>query len=845
MPPPPRRESTEPYTFRFDAPINRRVFGDRYDVNGWLVHSRGDPITGIRAVLRRPLTRRQIFPARRKRSRPDIAAAFPHLPEAKTSGFLLELRLGLGRNHLTLQVRDAQRVWHTFHTVVVAAYPLLLFDKLRFHRLRHFLISFLQRRYGGSSKIYSPQSQRPPAAAKLPTNKRIDLLATTKSNLFILEIGELIAAGFRELGCDARLLLDQLPAKHATVDALQIVVTPHEYYNLFLSDRVSPEEAAKLTKDVVLYCTEQPETGWFYNNLPWAKKAKAVADINPLGVAAYRDRGIQSYYFPIGYHDMLAAPDLVPYERRAFDITFLGSLTPRRDLFFARHAPFFAAHRCHLRFVPLGFAKTKITRSYLSPERRNELLSQSRLLLNVHYSERRYFEWHRALVGLANGCCVISETSDGYGDLIPGKHFIMADRDDLAACCDYYLARPKEAELIAQEGLDFIKTHLRQSQTCQAFLDRLKRDDRDAYVIGDVRPEPLPRALRGFLRGQWLRQLRDAIAGDFRHFTDRHRKLTANTNQPDASVSRELVIQRREAYKSRLLQQEADKNEGKQPWTFRDNELYHRSTEPTLAIVVTLFNYVDHIGECLKSIENAAGFLSTPVEVLVVNDASTDASLTKALAYQQTSRLAMRIVDKKYNTGLADARNLGVTFARAPYLFMMDADNLVFPNALSQLLDVIRTDDYAAAYSMLCRFHETTANRVGLLSYYDWDPEILVQQPYIDAMAMFRRDVLLSLSGYDKALNQIGWFGWEDYDMWLRFVQQNLKVAFVPNILCLYRHHETSMINVTNLFEIDLVECFMDRYGPLVDQFEPREMLFGVLRENIPALAGTKTENLS
>ncbi len=46
---------------------------------------------------------------------------------------------------------------------------------------------------------------------------------------------------------------------------------------------------------------------------------------------------------------------------------------------------------------------------------------------------------------------------------------------------------------------------------------------------------------------------------------------------------------------------------------------------------------------------------------------------------------------------------------------------------------------------------------------------MLVQHPYIDAMAMFRRDALLELGGYDTTLSQIGWFGWEDYDMWLRF----------------------------------------------------------------------------
>jgi hypothetical protein len=103
-------------------------------------------------------------------------------------------------------------------------------------------------------------------------------------------------------------------------------------------------------------------------------------------------------------------------------------------------------------------------------------------------------------------------------------------------------------------------------------------------------------------------------------------------------------------------------------------------------------------------------------------------------------------------------------------------------------------------------------------------------------MAMFRRDVLLELGGYDHTLSEIGWFGWEDYDMWLRFAQQDLHVGFVPNILCLYRQHETSMINTTNLFARELVGLFQERYQALANRFAPREKLFGIRRsELIPA----------
>jgi len=153
------------------------------------------------------------------------------------------------------------------------------------------------------------------------------------------------------------------------------------------------------------------------------------------------------------------------------------------------------------------------------------------------------------------------------------------------------------------------------------------------------------------------------------------------------------------------------------------------------------------------------------------------------------------------------------------------------------LFEEIERGQHAAAYSLLCRFRGSPEDALGLLSYYDWDPEILVQTPYIDAMALFRRATLLELGGYDYALSQIGWFGWEDYEMWLRFAAREFSVGFVPNTLCFYRHHEKSMSNTTNLFEAELVRVLQERYQSLADRYPAREKIFGIYRHKLPALA--------
>ena len=854
----------EDYLFRFDAPLEPVVFGGEVALHGWLLHREGKATHGIRAIMKRRFHKRQEFRARRKRNRPEVASAFPEIPGAVASGFFLEVKLGLGRNHITFQVLDHKRVWRTFHSASVLAIPLAFATRLGFSNLRLFLLFYLKHFLTRSasrlvtssapSSVSPLGSGQPTKVAAAPSaalhTRHVNLFATSKSNLFIIEIGELIAAGFREIGCPAELHLDEVPEETPAEDTLQIVVTPHEYYNLFLSELVDRRRARQLTRNVILLCTEQPETHWFQSNLRWTIYSRGIADINALGVSAYHARGLRCQLLHLGYHPILAHGEDTPRRARNIDITFLGSLTPRRDQFFAENAGFFSQHRCHLRLVPIDFAKTKLTKSYLSIEQRNALLSQTRILLNVHYSEQNYFEWHRMLVGLANGCCIITETCRGYGALQPGKHFIMVEPEYLIPCCEYYLAHPEECEEIARQGLEFVERELRQGHACRAFLQEFEADEAldpersspednktmPAVLAGDAPAHPLPEGLKHRLSEHTGHLLGRAVAKDFRNaWKNLLGRIRVKRDPKPLSVEalRRNVIVKRQKYRARWLEQERARAKGEPFFQLHENEAFARCAAPKLSVIITLYNYARFIEDCVASVSVAGRRFAQTLEVLIVNDASTDRSLEHARRCQKKFDLPIRIVDKKWNTGLADARNVGVRLARAPHVFILDADNLIYPDGLRQLFEIISQGNYAAVFSLLCRFHGTPANPVGLLSYFDWDPQILVQCPYIDAMAMFRRDALLEAPGYDNELNQIGWFGWEDYDMWLRFAQRHYEVAFLPNILCLYRHHETSMINTTNLFELELVHHFMGKYGDLVEAFEPRERLFGVERSKI------------
>ena len=95
------------------------------------------------------------------------------------------------------------------------------------------------------------------------------LFVTSKSNLFIREIAELLCAGFRAAGHEAQLCREINSSRKTEEGKIQIVVTPHEFFNLFLRDKLSLEKVQRLTI-IFLLSIEQPESEWFDSNLVMA-----------------------------------------------------------------------------------------------------------------------------------------------------------------------------------------------------------------------------------------------------------------------------------------------------------------------------------------------------------------------------------------------------------------------------------------------------------------------------------------------------------------------------------------------------------------------------------------------
>lgn len=98
------------------------------------------------------------------------------------------------------------------------------------------------------------------------------------------------------------------------------------------------------------------------------------------------------------------------------------------------------------------------------------------------------------------------------------------------------------------------------------------------------------------------------------------------------------------------------------------------------SLILPVYNVAAYLERCLKSI---LGQDTTGCEIILVDDGSTDASSSICDAYAAKHQ-EIRVVHQE-NGGLSSARNAGLRAARGKYIWFIDSDDWIAPDALSIL----------------------------------------------------------------------------------------------------------------------------------------------------------------
>jgi len=297
------------------------------------------------------------------------------------------------------------------------------------------------------------------------------IFVTDLGNNFMLDIAMIFQEGLRASGFEVEMALNCVPDTHLTPGIAQLIVAPHEFYPLFLEKQNNKVQLDAISQASFFLNVEQPGSQWFELVCHYARAVRGIWDISQLGVAAFQARNIEAQHLPLGYVPFLEADKL----EKKIDILFMGTQSPRREIWLAEQADFLSNYNCNLKLVRLEQIKQAGTLGYNSGQIRNAQLSASKILINLHMAERPYFEWHRALLAISNHCLLITEPGKGFEPLVNGQHFIMVETKEIKNACRYYLENESLRQQITCNAYNFMRESLDSGELCAHQLAEYRR----------------------------------------------------------------------------------------------------------------------------------------------------------------------------------------------------------------------------------------------------------------------------------------------------------------------------------------------------------------------------------
>ncbi|HIW71285.1 MAG TPA: glycosyltransferase [Candidatus Levilactobacillus faecigallinarum] len=210
-------------------------------------------------------------------------------------------------------------------------------------------------------------------------------------------------------------------------------------------------------------------------------------------------------------------------------------------------------------------------------------------------------------------------------------------------------------------------------------------------------------------------------------------------------------------------------------------------TAPLVSILVPAHNESDTLETAVASLAN----LNYPnYEVILIDDHSTDTTrdLMAQLKTQWASQLTMTTLSLPVNQGKANALNQGYQVAQGDFIMAIDADSLLAPDAVDQLITtLIERPDYGAVTGKpVVRNRTSLLGRLQLLEYVAVIDLIKKAQSYLTGsittvsgvLVAFRREALDDVHGWNPAVMT------EDIDITWRMYRSHWKVAYEPQAIC-------------------------------------------------------------
>lgn len=222
-----------------------------------------------------------------------------------------------------------------------------------------------------------------------------------------------------------------------------------------------PISKAQARRAIVVLLTG-PGTPSFTTASGLAEFAAGCFAVSPRTVALLRAQGIRAHRFVLGHADHWDTGGAAS-RSRPIDIAHIGELDGPGRRVLARIAPELAEMHSHVDLADRRLEGPGTPPAFES----TALLADAKVTLSLNRWTDTTLDWPTVVRAMCNGSVVIAERTTGYGELVPGEHFLMTRSETIGPVIRASTADPKALADMAAAAYELCRTKLAMKDTLE------------------------------------------------------------------------------------------------------------------------------------------------------------------------------------------------------------------------------------------------------------------------------------------------------------------------------------------------------------------------------------------
>ena len=207
------------------------------------------------------------------------------------------------------------------------------------------------------------------------------------------------------------------------------------------------------------------------------------------------------------------------------------------------------------------------------------------------------------------------------------------------------------------------------------------------------------------------------------------------------------------------------------------------------SVIIPVYNVENYLEETIKSVIGQTIGFKKNIEIILVNDGSTDNSEKICLKYESLFKNNIKYIKQK-NKGVSNARNNGLKHASGKYINFLDSDDKWDKNVFKKVLTLYEKNDDLNIVGVRIKSFEASSNYSPLDYKFDKDKVIDINEEWdhiqlSSSSAFFRKEALKNLH-FDERIKYS-----EDAKFILELLLDSSKLGLVSSSLYYYRNRRS------------------------------------------------------